>query len=303
MIDRTVRVSRDAPGRALPATGSPDLPAGLDESDRGRHRTSGTRAGMRTAAAAALFSLPTGGLAAAVLAPQLENEPQDLRADLAASSADLGSASMTLDRAPASYAPVAPSAPSATSGSDIVNAQVVEAQKLPSPEKEVADPTMDEGTRTVVDPGREGERSVIWRVTYDKGKEVGRERIAAGQDTPATPKVVKVGTRKKVEETEKAAEKAVEKSKAEAPAVSGGATWDKLAECESGGDWSTNSGNGYYGGLQFDKQTWNAYGGDEFASRPDQASREEQIAVANKMKDERGGYGAWPSCSSKVGLS
>ncbi|MBW0104643.1 transglycosylase family protein [Pseudonocardia sp. KRD-291] len=142
----------------------------------------------------------------------------------------------------------------------------------------------------------------MWRVTYAEGKEVSRERIGAGATTPAKPKVVKVGTKKKDAPAAEAGDDAGDKAKS-APAVSGGAVWDKLAKCEAGGDWSTNSGNGYYGGLQFDTQTWNAYDGDEFAPRPDQASREEQITVANKIKDDRGGYSAWPSCSSKLGLS
>ena len=114
------------------------------------------------------------------------------------------------------------------------------------------------------------------------------------------PRVVKVGTKKKVEET---VEKAAAKAKSSAPAVSNGATWDKLAKCESGGNWAINTGNGYQGGLQFNKQTWQAYGGGQYAPTADQASREEQIAVAEKVKDDRGGYSAWPSCSSKLGLS
>ena len=75
--------------------------------------------------------------------------------------------------------------------------------------------------------------------------------------------------------------------------------WDKLAQCESGGNWNINTGNGYYGGIQFDKQTWNAYGGSKFAPRADLASREEQIAVAEKVRADRGGFGAWPVCGKK----
>ncbi|HLR97437.1 MAG TPA: transglycosylase family protein, partial [Jiangellaceae bacterium] len=72
-------------------------------------------------------------------------------------------------------------------------------------------------------------------------------------------------------------------------------TWDSLAECESGGDWSINTGNGYYGGLQFSQQTWEAFGGTEYASSADQASRGEQIATAEKVLDGQG-WGAWPAC-------
>ena len=78
--------------------------------------------------------------------------------------------------------------------------------------------------------------------------------------------------------------------------------WDSLAKCEAGGNWATNSGNGYYGGLQFDRQTWVAYGGDDYAPLPHQASRSEQIAVATKVRDDRGGYGSWPACARKLGL-
>ena len=88
-----------------------------------------------------------------------------------------------------------------------------------------------------------------------------------------------------------------------APDTRAGSVWDRLAQCESGGNWAINSGNGYYGGLQFDKQTWSAFGGDQFAAYPHQASREQQIQVATKVRDSRGGYGAWPGCSSKLGLS
>jgi hypothetical protein len=75
-------------------------------------------------------------------------------------------------------------------------------------------------------------------------------------------------------------------------------TWDALAECESGGDWSINTGNGYSGGLQFSPSTWRAYGGEGSAHN---ASRTEQIAVAENVLDGQG-WGAWPACSSELGL-
>lgn len=78
--------------------------------------------------------------------------------------------------------------------------------------------------------------------------------------------------------------------------------WDRLAQCESGGDWSINTGNGFQGGLQFSPSTWSGYGGDEFAPSADQASREEQIVVAERVLEGQG-WGAWPSCSSQLGLS
>jgi nucleoid-associated protein YgaU len=80
-----------------------------------------------------------------------------------------------------------------------------------------------------------------------------------------------------------------------------GATWDRLAQCESGGDWSINTGNGYYGGLQFSPSTWAAFGGTAYASRADLATREQQIATAERTLAVQG-WGAWPACSAKLGL-
>lgn len=78
--------------------------------------------------------------------------------------------------------------------------------------------------------------------------------------------------------------------------------WDRLAQCEAGGNWGINTGNGFQGGLQFSPSTWNAHGGQEYAASANQASREEQIVVAEKVLASQG-WGAWPSCSNKLGLS
>src|SRR6478609_7590027 len=69
-------------------------------------------------------------------------------------------------------------------------------------------------------------------------------------------------------------------------------TWDAVAQCESSGNWSINTGNGYYGGLQFSQSTWNAFGGQQYASRADLATRDEQIAIAEKTLAGQG-WGAW----------
>lgn len=79
----------------------------------------------------------------------------------------------------------------------------------------------------------------------------------------------------------------------------GGTVWDALAQCESGGNWAINTGNGYYGGLQFSLSTWRAYGGPGY---PHQQSRETQIAIAEKLRAATGGYGSWPACSASLGL-
>lgn len=80
------------------------------------------------------------------------------------------------------------------------------------------------------------------------------------------------------------------------------ATWDKVAQCESAGVWSAASGNGYYGGLQLTQEMWDNYGGSAYASRPDYASRSQQIAVAESILDDRG-PDAWPSCAVNAGLT
>jgi Transglycosylase-like domain len=83
-----------------------------------------------------------------------------------------------------------------------------------------------------------------------------------------------------------------------APVASSGSVWDDLAQCESGGDWGINTGNGYYGGLQFAKGSWEAVGGTGY---PHENSREEQIHRAELLLDMQG-WGAWPACSRKLGL-
>ena len=87
------------------------------------------------------------------------------------------------------------------------------------------------------------------------------------------------------------------------PASAGRArgVWDDLAECESDGNWSINTGNGYHGGPQFLGSTWRAYGGREFAERADLATRAEQITVAERVRDDVG-FRAWPSCARRLGL-
>ncbi|MFF9036903.1 transglycosylase family protein [Streptomyces sp. NPDC014892] len=78
--------------------------------------------------------------------------------------------------------------------------------------------------------------------------------------------------------------------------------WDRIAKCESGGNWHINTGNGYYGGLQFAASTWRAYGGTAYAATADKASKAQQIAIATKVQRAQG-WGAWPTCSGRAGAS
>ncbi|MFD9889642.1 transglycosylase family protein [Amycolatopsis sp. NPDC059027] len=149
-------------------------------------------------------------------------------------------------------------------------------EAIDPPEQKVDDPTLEKGKTQVEDPGTPGEKMVTYKVTKKNGAEVSREQVSEQITTQPKPKITRVGTKKPAQ-----------------PAIGDTSVWDRIAQCESTGNWHINTGNGYYGGLQFDKQTWDAYGGQQYASYPHQASREQQIAVAEKVRDARGGYSAW----------
>jgi uncharacterized protein YabE (DUF348 family) len=144
------------------------------------------------------------------------------------------------------------------------------------------DPALAQGRSTVVRGGRDGLRDVTYRVVFRNGRLVARRVLT--QDVLRAPvaQIERVGT------------------KPVATVDAGGTTvWDRLAGCEAGGNWATNTGNGYYGGLQFSLGTWRAYGG---SGLPSAASRLTQIAIATKIRDASGGYGAWPACAASLGL-
>ncbi|WP_026422757.1 resuscitation-promoting factor [Actinokineospora inagensis] len=160
-----------------------------------------------------------------------------------------------------------------------------QAEPVDAPVQTVDDPDADKGTQTVVDPGTPGQRMVTYRITQKDGKVVKREEIGAKTLVDPKPKIIKVGSKKPPQ-----------------PVISDGSVWDSLAHCEATGNWAINTGNGYYGGLQFDKGTWLSNGGGAYAPLPSQATREQQIAIATKVRDARGGYSAWPACAAKLGL-
>lgn len=81
-----------------------------------------------------------------------------------------------------------------------------------------------------------------------------------------------------------------------------GTVWDRLAQCESTGNWSINTGNGYYGGIQFSYQTWKGFGGQKYAYTADRASKGQQIEIAQEVLKVQG-PGAWPVCSRRAGLT
>ncbi|MFD1148392.1 transglycosylase family protein [Saccharothrix hoggarensis] len=161
-------------------------------------------------------------------------------------------------------------------GVSVINAT----EAIQPPVEEIKDDTMMKGQKEVVEPGEAGEQIVTYRVTVKNGQEIGREKLGAKVTKEPKAKKVKVGTKLPPD----------------------GAVWDALAQCEATGNWAINTGNGYYGGLQFNKGTWDAYGGSQYAAYPHQATREQQIAIATKLRDARGGYSAWPHCQQKLGL-
>lgn len=121
----------------------------------------------------------------------------------------------------------------------------------------------------------------------------GRHRAAATSSAPRNAvKVVLAGT----------AFSAAGLALAPAANAAPDSDWDRLAQCESGGNWAINTGNGYQGGLQFSPSTWAAYGGTQYAPTANQATREQQIAIAEKTLAGQG-WGAWPACSAKLGLN
>ncbi|MBT2872700.1 transglycosylase family protein [Streptomyces cellulosae] len=85
-------------------------------------------------------------------------------------------------------------------------------------------------------------------------------------------------------------------------AAADGGVWDRIAQCESGGDWHINTGNGYYGGLQFSASTWRAFGGTAYAPTADRASKGRQIEIAAKVQHAQG-WNAWPVCGARAGAS
>jgi resuscitation-promoting factor RpfB len=144
------------------------------------------------------------------------------------------------------------------------------------------DSSMTQGDSKVVREGKAGARDVTYRIVYRNGEVAARKVLDQNVTESPVAEIVHVGTKEPAPTTNYA---------------SGGTVWDRIAECESGGNWAANTGNGYYGGLQFNLSTWRSYGG---VSRPDLTSREYQISIAEKVRDASGGYGAWPVCGAQA---
>lgn len=142
----------------------------------------------------------------------------------------------------------------------------------------------------------EGEEQV--REKGEKGKRETTRRVVTVNGTVESDEVVK---NQEIRKGRAAVIARGKKAAASAPAVAGGSVWDSLAQCESGGNWAINTGNGFYGGLQFTASTWAAYGGTAYAPTANLASREQQIDIAKKVQAGQG-WGAWPACTASLGI-
>jgi uncharacterized protein YabE (DUF348 family)/transposase len=160
---------------------------------------------------------------------------------------------------------------------------VTERKQTPPQVYRIADPTMNMSRRVVEDPGSPATQDITFTVTIVNGVPTGQQAVRNVTMTPARPTVLRVGA----------------KPGTEVPPVRDGAAWDALAACESSGNWAINTGNGFYGGAQFDQNTWERSGGLRYAPRADLATREEQIAIAEVTR-ARQGRGAWPVCGAKL---
>lgn len=174
------------------------------------------------------------------------------------------------------------------------------------------DPNMEQGEVHVENEGAPQQAAAITRTTTVNGGEP-EEKTYSQPIKPGTDRVVVAGAKPKrmtitvapqPQSAPAAAPAQAPRAAAAAPAVANGSVWDRLAQCESSGNWAINTGNGYHGGLQFSPTTWNAYKrgtsaeGVAFAY---QASREQQIEVAQKVQAGQG-WGAWPACTAKLGI-
>ncbi|TDO68468.1 uncharacterized protein YabE (DUF348 family) [Kribbella sp. VKM Ac-2571] len=156
--------------------------------------------------------------------------------------------------------------------------------------------TLEVGTKKTTTKGTDGSKTVTYLYTYLDGKLSTTKVVGSKLVAKAVDEQVLVGTKPKpVEPTT-----TTTTTETDTPASSNVGAWDRIAECESGGNWSIDSGNGYYGGLQFDHGTWAAYGGTAYAYNANGASKAQQIAIAEKVKADRGGYGAWPVCGKRA---
>jgi resuscitation-promoting factor RpfB len=163
------------------------------------------------------------------------------------------------------------------------------------------------GHTHVARAGHSGLDKLTYKIVRTNGKLVRKRLVHRKVLRPTVARVEYYGTKHHVAPAPAPTPAPTSASASAAPAptasnyASGSTVWDAIAQCESGGNWAINTGNGYYGGLQFNSSTWLAYGGGAYAPTANLASREEQIAVAERVQAAQG-WGAWPVCSVQAGV-
>lgn len=167
-------------------------------------------------------------------------------------------------------------------------------EPVPFDSTEVPDPELTAGEKKTTTKGTAGEMVRVFRTVLVDGREVSRTLVSETVSVPPVAETIAVGTKKK----EAAPAPAAPPAGGTAPS---GGNWAALAQCESGGNWHINTGNGYSGGLQFSASSWLGAGGGQYAPIAAGATPEQQIAVAENLR-ANGGWGHWPACASKLGL-
>lgn len=166
------------------------------------------------------------------------------------------------------------------------------------------DDSLEKGKTKTDTEGVNGTANVTYEIVTENGEEVEKTEINREVTKEPTNEVVLRGTKEPEPEPEpesSSSNSSGGNTGASAPAAPSGSVWDRLAQCESGGNWSINTGNGYYGGVQFSAPTWNAMGGQKYAPTADKATRAQQIDIASKLQAQSG-WGQWPACSASLGL-
>lgn len=143
---------------------------------------------------------------------------------------------------------------------------------------------------------KELQRRHGWRATGIAGARVWKVLLSDGHSVSSPSITPYLAGHKKAAASHRAPAKSHKAASSRSAATS--SVWDKIAKCESGGNWHINTGNGFYGGLQFSLSTWHGYGG---SGLPSSHSRTEQIVVAKRVQRSQG-WGAWPACSARIGL-
>jgi uncharacterized protein YabE (DUF348 family) len=155
------------------------------------------------------------------------------------------------------------------------------------------DSSLYKGQTKVVTPGKKGSKVVVRKKTWVDGKLTTTKVVSQKVTRKPVTAVVKVGTKSRpAASSDTSSSPSAGNTSGAGINLANSAMWDRIAQCESGGNWHINTGNGYYGGLQFATASWLANGGDDFASRADLASRAEQITIANRYY-AKAGLGPW----------